>query len=68
MGALKILGFSFFALLAVGGLVSANGLTGNVVSNTPALSASWPGYLLSLVGLTGFFIMLAANKKEEDMY
>jgi hypothetical protein len=68
MGAVKILGFSFFALLAVGGLVSANGLTGNVVSNTPVLSHSWPGYIISIIGLAGFFVMLAMNKKEEEMY
>jgi hypothetical protein len=65
---LKILGYTLFCLLAVGGFVSAHGFAGNVVSNTPVFSASWPGYALSIVGFAGFFVMLAMNTKEEEMY
>jgi hypothetical protein len=97
MRGLRIFGMVLAALLAAAGLMTANGITANVIAGCACLSDSciqacgpqaseqccttqsgglkqvqyFPssaGYTASLIGMTGFFVLLGMGKKEEDMY
>ena len=97
MNALSVIGLVFFSVLAVCGLMTANGVTGNLVAGCDCVTSAcvkacgdsptmhcctaqdetvrripsypvWPSYAASFIGLAGFFIILAVNKKEEEMY
>jgi hypothetical protein len=56
------------SLTAVSGLAAANGITGNIISSVPKETMSVGGYTISIVAIAGIFLVLALNKKEEEMY
>jgi len=97
MKPLMLTGMVLASLLAVAGLMAANGATANLVAGCDCISdacvnACGPngslhccrthdgdlrqieqaspttGYVVSLIGMTGFFILLGMNKREEDFY
>jgi hypothetical protein len=72
MKGLQVLGLIFFSLIIIAGLMTANGVTGNIIATTAKTATPQippiAGYIVSFVGLAGIFTIIALNKKEEDYY